>query len=117
MSEQILVINAGSSSLKFHMYKVQPGDHLDFEFGGQVSGIGSSQPAFKVKDAQGQSMVKQDLDGEQAKDLHTAQALVARWLLEHVDGRPIAVGHRIVHGGARYDSSVPLTPQVLEYLA
>lgn len=43
-------------------------------------------------------MVKQDLDGEQAKDLHTAQALVARWLLEHVDGRPIAVGHRIVHG-------------------
>src|SRR5690606_30760507 len=61
-------------------------------------------------------MVKQDLDGEQAKDLHTAQALVARWLLEHVDGRPIAVGHRIVHGGARYDSSVPLTPQVLEYL-
>uniref|UniRef100_A0A1I8AVV5 Probable acetate kinase n=1 Tax=Steinernema glaseri TaxID=37863 RepID=A0A1I8AVV5_9BILA len=105
-----------SSSLKFHMYKVQPGDQLDFEFGGQVSGIGSSQPAFKVKDAQGQSMVKQDLDGEQAKDLHTAQALVARWLLEHVDGRPIAVGHRIVHGGARYDSSVPLTPQVLEYL-
>lgn len=116
MSEQILVINAGSSSLKFHMYKVQSGDQLDFEFGGQVSGIGSSQPAFKVKDAQGQSMVKQDLDGEQAKDLHTAQALVARWLLEHVDGRPIAVGHRIVHGGARYDSSVPLTPQVLEYL-
>ena len=72
MSEQILVINAGSSSLKFHMYKVQPGDQLDFEFGGQVSGIGSSLPAFKVKDAQGQSMVKQDLDGEQAKAVTSA---------------------------------------------
>lgn len=42
MSEQILVINAGSSSLKFHMYKVQPGDQLDFEFGGRFRALAVS---------------------------------------------------------------------------
>ncbi|HRL20771.1 MAG TPA: acetate/propionate family kinase [Alcaligenes sp.] len=116
MSDLILVVNAGSSSLKFHMYAVDQNEQLVFDYGGQVSGIGGDAPAFKVADAQGQLLERRTLVAAQAPDLHGAQALVTDWLLERLDREPIAVGHRIVHGGPRYDRSLPLTPQVLEYL-
>ncbi|WP_341668855.1 acetate/propionate family kinase [Alcaligenes sp. SDU_A2] len=116
MSDLILVVNAGSSSLKFHMYAVDQNEQLVFDYGGQVSGIGGDAPAFKVADAQGQLLERRTLAAAQAPDLHGAQALVTDWLLERLDREPIAVGHRIVHGGPRYGRSLPLTPQVLEYL-
>ncbi|MGE8547760.1 MAG: acetate/propionate family kinase [Alcaligenes sp.] len=116
MSELILVVNAGSSSLKFHMYAVVEDDRLAFQYGGQVSGIGGAMPAFKVDDEHGRPMERQSLEAGQARDLHSAQAVVADWLLARLDREPIAVGHRIVHGGPRYDRSVALTPEVLDYL-
>ncbi len=116
MNDLILVVNAGSSSLKFHMYAVGEDERLAFQYGGQVSGIGGGMPAFKVDDEHGAPLERQSLDPSQAHDLHSAQALVADWLLARLDREPIAVGHRIVHGGPRYDRALPLTPQVLEYL-
>lgn len=116
MNDLILVVNAGSSSLKFHMYAVGEDERLAFQYGGQVSGIGEGMPAFKVDDEHGAPLERQSLEPSQAHDLHSAQALVADWLLARLDREPIAVGHRIVHGGPRYDRALPLTPQVLDYL-
>lgn len=116
MNDLILVVNAGSSSLKFHMYAVGEDERLVFQYGGQVSGIGAGMPAFKVDDEHGAPLERQSLEPAQAHDLHSAQALVADWLLARLDREPIAVGHRIVHGGPRYDRALPLTPQVLDYL-
>lgn len=116
MHDQILVANAGSSSLKFHVYDVLDNDLLSFAYGGQISGIGGRMPCFTVRDAQGQDLVKEELAPTQALDLHTAQHLVADWLIAHLPKPPIAVGHRIVHGGTQYSASVAITPEVIEYL-
>lgn len=42
--DSILVINAGSSSIKFYLYDIGPGDELTPRLGGQVEGIGTSHP-------------------------------------------------------------------------
>lgn len=117
MQDQILVANAGSSSLKFHLYDVLEQDALRFVYGGQISGIGEAEPYFKVSDAQGEALQNSRLCAEQAHDLHTAQSLLADWLIERLPKPPVAVGHRIVHGGARLSESVTITPEVLDYLA
>ncbi|MCX5590945.1 acetate/propionate family kinase [Alcaligenes endophyticus] len=116
MRDQILVANAGSSSLKFHVYDVFDNDQLCFAYGGQISGIGDRLPHFRVRDAQGQDLLNQDLAPDQALNLHSAQHLVADWLIAHLPKPPIAVGHRIVHGGTQYSASVAITPDVIEYL-
>ena len=39
MTETLLVVNAGSSSIKFQLFGVLPGDRLDLRFKGQMEGI------------------------------------------------------------------------------
>ena len=41
MTETLLVVNAGSSSIKFQLFAILPGDRLDLEFKGQMDGIGT----------------------------------------------------------------------------
>lgn len=116
MSDVILVVNAGSSSLKFQIHEIRSDEQLAFLLGGQVSGIGGSRPAFKVKDNNGTRLADVQLEAAQASDLGAAQGIMAAWLQERFPSPPIAVGHRIVHGGPKMSCSVLVNQEVLDYL-
>src|SRR5690606_2058639 len=106
MHDILLVINAGSSSLKFQLYAIQEGDTLALMYGGQVSGIGSAHPNFKVRDADRSVLVDRDLPSTPAAEPGAAQHTLAQSLGSRIDRQPVAVGHRIVHGGPRMSDSV-----------
>ena len=115
MDDYALVLNAGSSSLKFCVY--QRPDDSDWEIAarGQIEGIGTS-PRLRAKDAQGAVLVNNSLDAGVA-DGHAAIEALASWLRSKWPGaRVLGVGHRVVHGGARYSQPVLLTRQTLSDL-
>lgn len=119
MSDTIIVVNAGSSSLKFNVYKVADTskydiNNLTFLYGGQVSGIGTDMAHFKVKGEKDQTL--EDRPCPEAQDLNQAQKVLSDWLNSRLDNPPIAVGHRIVHGGAKLDSSAVIDQELFDYL-
>lgn len=116
MGDVILVVNAGSSSLKFQLYGMSGDGVLTMLLGGQVSGIGGERPAFHAKDAQGRRLASHPLDPAKAADLGGAQDVMADWLQDRIPSPPVAVGHRIVHGGPEMSGSVQITGEILEYL-
>lgn len=116
MNEVILVVNAGSSSLKFQVHEIGGDKTLSMVLGGQVSGIGGSRPAFRVKGGAGEILAERQLEPAQASDLGTAQEIMATWLQERMPGPPVAVGHRIVHGGPEMTRSVLISQEILDYL-
>jgi acetate kinase len=110
-----LVLNAGSSSLKFCVYGREPEGAWALEARGQIEGIGTS-PKFSAKDAAGRSLAKEDLDAS-VRDGRGALDALAAWLRGRFGGgRVRGVGHRVVHGGAQYRGPVVVTPQVIEGL-
>jgi len=116
VGDVILVVNAGSSSLKFQLYGMSGDGVLTMLLGGQVSGIGGERPAFHAKDAQGHRLASHPLDPAKAADLGGAQDVMADWLQDRIPSPPVAVGHRIVHGGPEMSGSVQITGEILEYL-
>src|SRR5215469_16226605 len=101
MDDYALVLNAGSSSLKFCVFR-QTGDRDWGVAGrGQIEGIGTS-PRLSVKDAEGVRLADDNLDSS-VKDGHAAIDVLASWLRSRWGGsRVLGVGHRVVHGGVRY---------------
>lgn len=116
MDDVILVVNAGSSSLKFQVHGLSAGGELTLLLGGQVSGIGGERPAFRAKDAQGRLLEDWPLRPGQARNLAEAQDIMAGWLASRLSDPPVAVGHRIVHGGPKMSGSVLIDREVLDYL-
>jgi acetate kinase len=116
MNEYAVVINAGSSSLKFSVFGRPGGESWRLEARGQVEGIGTA-PRFSAKGGTGQSVGEYTLDAS-VRDGRTALGFVADWLRERYGGSgPVrGVGHRIVHGGARYTGPTIVTPEILEDL-
>jgi acetate kinase len=98
----ILVVNAGSSSLKFSLFRLDAADTLHLAVHGQVDGIGT-RPHLKAKDDTGVILVEHDLAVTDAREVKDAIGLVGAWLRDHFAGETLlAVGHRVVHGGADY---------------
>jgi len=111
----IVVVNSGSSSVKFELFDLAADGALAARLEGRVEGIGT-HPRFLVRDADGTTMVDEahtgaDLDGAEA-----AQDLIGAWIQEHGGGAPVAVGHRVVHGGLAYDRPVAIDDAVLAAL-
>jgi acetate kinase len=115
VDDYALVFNAGSSSLKFSIYKRSAAGTWRLEAHGQIDGIGTS-PHLNVKDGEGGILADQKLDVG-IGDGRSALDSLATWLRSHYGGaRVLGVGHRVVHGGAHYAAPVVVTPQVLEEL-
>jgi acetate kinase len=115
MDDYALVLNAGSSSLKFCVYQRPDDDDWEIAARGQIEGIGTS-PRLCAKDTQGAVLVSDSLDAGVA-DGHAAIEALALWLRSKWPGaRVLGVGHRVVHGGARYGEPVLLTQQTLSDL-
>ena len=82
---------------------------------GQIEGIGTS-PKLSAKDAQNGILAEIRLD-DWVSDGRAALDALASWLRSKYSGaRVVGVGHRVVHGGARYAQPVVVTPQVLAEL-
>lgn len=102
----ILVVNAGSSSLKFSVFHVDEGENLQLAARGNIDGLGN-RPVLRVKDAAGATLAERDFSVAEAGAVQDAIRLAGAWLREHFPGQPLrAVGHRVVHGGTEYAQPV-----------
>lgn len=111
---QILVLNAGSSSLKFAVYD-SVGEGLSLGMTGAVSGL-PDRPQFRVRDAEGATLAETDWP-KAAGALDEALARTLDWLAgEGGVIAPAAIGHRIVHGGLEFDTPVRLEAETLRRL-
>lgn len=115
MSKTVLVLNAGSSSIKFQLFALE-GSAPQRRLKGQIEGIGT-RPRLAAGDGDGSSLVDRTLAPEEVADLPGAMAVLEEWIQGRLAGRmPIAVGHRVVHGGARFDRPVLIDDEILEAL-
>ena len=114
MSRALVVLNAGSSSLKFSLFESDGRERLELRARGRAEGIGSGAHFF-VQDGAGRTIVERALDRGSAGDHAAAFALVDEWLRTELDGAsPLAVGHRVVHGGRRFVRPVRVDAEGLE---
>jgi acetate kinase len=114
MREPILVINAGSSSIKFSVFETAADRSLAAGAHGQIEGIGTS-PHLVASDACGRRLVDQAV----AADSHDgAIAAIHEWFATHVGSEVgfSGVGHRVVHGGAAYSAPVLIDGKVMAAL-
>ena len=113
MNYYALVLNAGSSSLKFCVFQRPASEDLRLEARGQIESIGTC-PRLSVKDAAGKSVAEAEVavrDGSEAIDG------LASWLSSKYAGsRVLGVGHRVVHGGQRFAGPTLVNPQILAQL-
>ena len=112
--ETILVVNAGSSSVKFQLFARQGAD-LVRRVKGQVDGIGV-RPRLKASEEGGRSVDK-ELEAAQGASVPAAMAAAGEWLRSELDINPSAVGHRVVHGGPRFDRPVRVDAEIVRQLA
>jgi acetate kinase len=111
----VVVLNAGSSSLKFCTYSRPQDDAWRLAGRGQIEGIGTS-PRFSAKDGDGTKVVDRAL-GDAVRDAGGALDALAEWLRgQHPEARIVGVGHRVVHGGADFPDPVIVTPDVVTRL-
>jgi acetate kinase len=115
MSRFILVVNAGSSSVKFQAFALA-GAGLEMRLRGQIEGIGT-RPSLTARDAQGASLADHPLEASQACDQAACLAFLASWLQHSLQGAQlVGVGHRVVHGGSKYSAPMRVDRAVLEEL-
>src|SRR5258707_3208617 len=103
--DTILVVNAGSSSVKFQVFALEGEGGLRREIKGQVDGIGS-RPRLRATGATGDTLADRAYPIESVPDVPAALMLAGGWLRDELQLNPIAVGHRVVHGGPDYDRPV-----------
>lgn len=130
MTDSLLTLNAGSSSIKVALFDAAApggGDALpSARWSGQADGLGAGLKArLRVRDAQGQTLLDEALDGGQASHQGALAALL-EWHAkesggegegEGEGGRIAAVGHRIVHGGTDFVAPVRVDAALLDALA
>ena len=112
----ILVVNAGSSSVKFQVFALEGPEGLEPFIRGEMDGIGS-RPRLRARDKHDAALVDQTFSLENVPDVATAMRAAGNWLLETQKLEIAAVGHRVVHGGPKYDRPIVIDDQVLEDLA
>jgi acetate kinase len=115
MDDYALVLNAGSSSLKFCVYQRPASSSWQLASRGQIEGIGT-KPHLSVKNDAGTKIADEALDAA-VKDGKAALDALAAWLRGTYGGANVlGVGHRVVHGGARYGGPVRVTDEVMTEL-
>lgn len=111
----ILVINAGSSSIKFHAFAAN-GAQLDPIAGGKIEEI-YTNPRFTVKRQNGEVIEDKRWPSGERLGHDNAIAFLFDWLRGHAgDAKLLGVGHRVVHGGDNYSAPVRIDAHVMEAL-
>jgi len=113
--DAILVVNAGSSSLKFQIFSVA-GKDLTRQVRGQMDGIGV-QPRLRAASDAGEVLIDRKFAAKDVPDLPAALSETRTWLRSLQGFRLRAIGHRVVHGGPEYARPVLIDAAVLDRLA
>jgi acetate kinase len=113
--DTILVVNAGSSSVKFQVFAVEGEGKLRRQIKGQMDGIGS-RPRLRASDAKGEPLADRAYPIESIPDVPAAMATAGAWLRNELRISPMAAGHRVVHGGPDYDRPVLIDHGVVSRL-
>ncbi|MBR1132128.1 acetate/propionate family kinase [Bradyrhizobium iriomotense] len=103
--DTILVVNAGSSSVKFQVYSIEGEGTLRRQIKGQIDGIGS-RPRLRAGGTSNGPLVDRAYPIEAVPDVPAAMAVAGDWLRNELRVTPVAVGHRVVHGGPDYSRPV-----------
>lgn len=112
----ILVLNAGSSSIKFSLF-VDSLDGLQLHCRGQIEGL-LQRPHLLVRNPAGEKIHEQFWDDAASFDHARAIVVIREWLRENLQNFSLrAIGHRVVHGGVDYVNPVRLTPEIVTQLA
>lgn len=115
MTDAVLVLNAGSSSIKFAVYDMANGAGGAAGFRGMAQGLGGGgRGALQVRDREGATVLSEPLrDGGH----DAAMDALADWLKSGAQGFTLkAVGHRVVHGGTDFAEPVLIDDAVLDRL-
>ena len=114
MADAILVLNAGSSSLKFTEFVAGAGGALEVKVAGNLEEL-YGQASFRARDAGGQT-VGEHAWAEPPRHAGALEFLLG-WPKEHSgDTRVAAIGHRVVHGGELYAAPMRVDAKVLDTL-
>ena len=112
MADAIVVLNAGSSSVKFALYTRQR-DELELIARGQAEGLFTS-PRFVAKDARGAALAENRWPaGTKLGHEGALEHLVAFLRERFTEHQLVAVGHRVVHGGMEFTRPVRVNATVL----
>jgi acetate kinase len=103
--DTILVVNAGSSSVKFQVFSVEGEGNLRRLIKGQMDGIGS-RPRLRASGADSDPLADRVYPIESVPDVPAAMGIAGEWLRDELRISPMAAGHRVVHGGPDYDRPV-----------
>ncbi|MBR1227834.1 MULTISPECIES: acetate/propionate family kinase [unclassified Bradyrhizobium] len=103
--DTILVVNAGSSSVKFQIFSVEGEGKLKRLIKGQMDGIGS-RPRLRASGADSDPLADRAYPIEAVPDVPAAMGIAGGWLRDELRISPMAVGHRVVHGGPDFDRPV-----------
>lgn len=115
MTQAILVLNAGSSSIKFSLYDADVGkSEAPPLYGGELEGLGHTIH-FAAKDRAGAAVVDKAVPGPPTHQ--QALSALLTWIEAHADGiELVAAGHRVVHGGEKFTGPVVVTAEVMAEL-
>ncbi|MBC7857797.1 MAG: acetate/propionate family kinase [Burkholderiaceae bacterium] len=112
----VLVLNAGSSSVKFSAFEAR-GRKPRLTMHGQIEGLYTTTPRFAAGDADGEPLGRKVWNGEAGFGHRQAIEFVLWFLRGHYGtGQLIAVGHRVVHGGADFAQPALVTPALIGQL-
>src|SRR5262249_33899950 len=113
--DAILVVNAGSSSVKFQVFGLADSGDPQRLIKGQFDGIGT-RPRLRAEGRDKASLIDKTYTAQEIADVATAMGVAGDWLRETQKIKLVAVGHRVVHGGPHYGRPVVITKDVLARL-
>ncbi|MBR0955040.1 acetate/propionate family kinase [Bradyrhizobium canariense] len=103
--DTILVVDAGPSCVKFQVYSVEGEGRLRQQLKGRVDGLGSG-PRLRASGPGGNPLAHRAYPIEAVPDVAAGMDIAGAWLRDELRIDPIAIGHRVVHGGPDHDRSV-----------
>lgn len=116
MSDTVLVINAGSSSIKFQLFDTDAAGDLSRRIIGKIDGVGT-MPRLVARDGKGANLIDRSWPAAEVPTVEAAQDILGDWLRGRLTDDPVAVGHRVVHGGPDYAAPLLVDDVVLARLA
>lgn len=113
-NDLILALNSGSSSLKFGIYYRGAGDSDERPLlAGSAEGVGNDNGSLHIRSSDGNTLIARECIHESQTE---ALATLAAEVRDYIHAAPVAVGHRVVHGGRQLREHQLITPQVLDQL-
>jgi acetate kinase len=113
--DTILVVNAGSSSVKFQAFETDGKSTLKRLIKGQMDGIGA-RPKLRAQGSDNSTLIDQTFESARVSDVPAAIREAADWLRTSQRSNLVAVGHRVVHGGPDFSRPVLIDSTIVEKL-